>query len=113
MCATKRNCLTCSRTDSSLQTNPPLPARDAGNFTPTQGMNPISEWRGNNPAELELAIAKCLRKTPAERYQGAEELLLHLRPLAGEGPLSRHRNPGWGRPVEPRGKNRARPAHRF
>jgi len=37
------------------------------------------------PPELELAITRCLRKTPAERYQGVEELLLHLKPFAGEG----------------------------
>jgi serine/threonine protein kinase len=31
---------------------------------------PISEWREKIPAELELAISKCLRKSPAERHQG-------------------------------------------
>jgi len=46
---------------------------------------PVSEWNANIPAELELAISKCLRKSPAERHQGVEELLLHLRPLAGGG----------------------------
>jgi serine/threonine protein kinase len=45
----------------------------------------VSEQREGILPELELALAKCLRKQPTERYQGVEELLLHLRPLAVEG----------------------------
>ena len=46
---------------------------------------PLGESLDDIEPELELAIAKCMRKTVTERYQGVEELLLHLKPLAHTG----------------------------
>jgi len=41
--------------------------------------------RKDAPTELETATERCLQKVPAGRYQGVEELLLNLKPLAHQG----------------------------
>ncbi len=42
---------------------------------------PMTNTHGDIPSELEAAVARCLDKSPAGRYQGVEELLLNLKPL--------------------------------
>jgi eukaryotic-like serine/threonine-protein kinase len=46
---------------------------------------PLAGQREDVPRELDLAITRCLGKTPAERYQGIEAFLQVLQPLAGPG----------------------------
>ena len=43
---------------------------------------PLADARDDLPPELTAAVARCLDKSPAARPQGAEDLLLQLRPLA-------------------------------
>jgi serine/threonine protein kinase/WD40 repeat protein len=44
---------------------------------------PLADQRGDVPSEVARTVATCLRKNPAERYNGAGELLLQLQPIAG------------------------------
>ncbi len=42
---------------------------------------PLAQLRADVPADYERAVAKCLRKNPAERYQSAADLVVDLKDL--------------------------------
>jgi WD40 repeat protein len=66
---------------------------------------PLAGQREDLPRELDLAITRCLGKTPTERYQGIEAFLQVLQPLAGPGDsrLVRQRTAGQHTLTDARG----------